>query len=110
MITSASPSPGTTSPSSISSPVLRLNSSSGWIDTADSPLFGGQQDAKLLEPSAGTGLDSSLGHPEGDSGLGHRGVEQVAEHQHFPLHRRQPPQHADQHVPAVDGLGKGDDL
>src|SRR5580658_518745 len=110
MITSASLSPGTTSSSSISSPVRRLNSSSGWIDTADSPLFGGQQETKLVEPPAGTGLDSSLGYPEGDGGLGHGGVEQVAEDEHLPLDGGQPSQHPDQHVPAVDGLGKGDDL
>jgi hypothetical protein len=32
---------------------------------------------------AGTGLDGSLGYPEGNGGLGHRGVEQVAEDQRF---------------------------
>src|SRR5579862_1396307 len=110
MIAPASPSLGITLPSSTSSPVLRLNSSSDWIDTADSPLFCGQEDAELLESPAGTGLDGSLGYPQGGGGLGHRGVEQVAEDQDLPLDGGQPPQHADQHVPAVDGLGEGDDF
>src|SRR5215471_2329781 len=110
MIAPASWSSGSTSLSSLASAALRLKSSSGWIDTANLLFFSRQEDPKLLQPPAGRGLDCSLGDTEGGGGLGHRGVKQVAEDKHLPLDGGQPPEHADQHVPAVNRLGERGDI
>src|ERR1700749_700944 len=106
MTRSASPSRGVTSSSSVSIASLRLNSSSAWIDTAN-PLvfvFCGQQHPQLVEPAAGRGLDGALGDAEGGRGVGHRGVEQVAEYEYLALDGGQPAQHAHEHVTAVGRL------
>src|SRR5579859_6735720 len=110
MITPASRSSGSTSLSSLASAARRLKSSSGWIDTANLLSLGRQEDPKLLQPPAGRGLDCSLGEAEGGGGLGDRGVKQVAEDKHLPLDGGQLPQHADQHVPAVNRLGEQGDI
>src|SRR6266568_6558656 len=107
----ASPSRGVTSSSSPISASLRLNSSSAWMDTAY-PLvfvFGGQQHPQLVEPPAGRGLHGALGDAEGGRGVGHRGVEEVAEHEHLALDGGQPAQHADEQVAAVGRLGERHD-
>src|SRR6185437_3716089 len=107
----ASSSPGATSSSSLISASLRLNSSSAWMDTAH-PLvfvFGGQQHPQLVEPPAGRGLHGALGDAESRGGIGHRGVEEVAEHQHLALDVGEPAQHADEHVAAVGRLGERGD-
>src|SRR5690242_865639 len=107
----ASSSPGATSSSSLISASLRLNSSSAWMDTAH-PLvfvFGGQQHPQLVEPPAGRGLHGALGDAERRGGIGHRGVEEVAEHQHLALHVGEPAQHADEHVAALGRLGERGD-
>src|SRR6266536_3691433 len=106
MTRSASPARGVTSSSSLSRASLRLNSSSAWMDTANLLVFiSGQQRAQLAEAPAGRGLHCALGDAEGSRGLGHRGVEEVAEHEHLALDGGQTAQHADEHVAAVDRLG-----
>src|ERR1700757_3981560 len=107
MTRSASPSEGVTSSSSLWIASLRLNSSSAWMDTAN-PLvfvFCGQQHPQLVEPAAGRGLDGALGDAEGGRGVGHRGIEHVAEYEHLALDGGQAAQHADEHGAAVDPLG-----
>src|SRR6201995_4345098 len=108
MTRSASPSPGVTSCSSLIIASLRLNSSSAWMDTAN-PLvfvFCGQLHPHVVEPPAGRGLDGALGDAEGGRGVGHRGVEHVAEYEHLALDGGQAAQHADEHVTAVARLGE----
>src|SRR5256714_11383967 len=85
---SSSPDSGIMPSSSLISASLRLNSSSAWMDTAH-PLvfvFGGQQHPQLVEPPAGRGLHGALGDAERRGGIGHPGVEAIAEHQHLSLH------------------------
>src|SRR5580700_2120316 len=97
---------GSTSSSSLSSAILRLNSSSAWMDTATSLLFFLQQLPQVVEPSARRGLDGALGDAQRGGGLGHRGIEQVAADEHLALDVGQLAQHADQHVTAVYRLGE----
>src|SRR5579862_9993374 len=106
--TPARPSPGHTSSSSLSSAILRLNSSSTWMDTAISLLFVVHELPQLVEPSARCGLDGAFGDIQRGGGLGHRGIEQVAADEHLALDVGQLAQHADQHVTAVHRLGEGD--
>src|SRR5690348_3489190 len=108
MTMSASPACGVTSSSSLSRASLRLNSSSAWMDTANLLVFvfGGQQYPQLVKPAAGRGLHGALGDAEGGGGVGHRGVEHVAEHEHLALDGGQPAQHPDEHVTAVDRFGE----
>src|SRR5580658_3314682 len=101
-------SPGHTSSSSYSSAILRLNSSSAWMDTAISLLFVVQELPQLIEPSARGGLDGAFGDVQRDGGLGHRRIEQVAADEHLALDVGQLAQHADQHVTAVYHLGERD--
>src|SRR6516165_11554645 len=81
----ARPSLGSTSSSSLSSAILRLNSSSAWMDTATSLFFVVQQLPQLIEPSARRGLDGAFGDIQRGGGLGHSGIEQVAADEHLAL-------------------------
>src|SRR2546421_4688701 len=111
MTRSASPARGATSSSSLISASLRLNSSSAWMDTANLLvfIFGGQQYPQLVKPAAGRGLHGALGDVEGGCGVGHRGVEHVAENEYLALDGGQTAQQPDEHVPAVDRLGERHD-
>src|SRR2546423_14216767 len=108
MTESASPARGATSSSSLISASLRLNSSSAWMDTANLLVFvfGGQQYPQLVKPAAGRGLHGALGDVEGGGGVGHRGVEHVAEHEHLALDGGQAAQHPDEHGAPGDPLGE----
>src|SRR5437879_5606868 len=104
----ASPARGVTSSSSLIRASLRLNSSSAWMDTANLLVFvfGGQQYPQLVKPAAGRGLHGALGDVEGGGGVGHRGVEHVAEHEHLALDGGQAAQDPDEYVTAVNRLGE----
>src|SRR5213082_614008 len=98
MTESASPARGATSSSSLISASLRLNSSSAWMDTANRLVFiFGQQYPQLVKPAAGGGLHGALGDVEGGWGVGHRGVEHVAESEYLALDGGQAAQHPDEH-------------
>src|SRR2546421_9425283 len=103
----ASPARGVTSSSSLIRASLRLNSSSAWMDTANLLVFvfGGQQYPQLVKPAAGRGLHGALGDVEGGCGVGHRGIEHVAEHEYLALDGGQAAQGPGEYVTAVNRPG-----